>query len=88
LFVIDSTPALEEQEEVRWIGDSRASWNLSRSGKSRLPELGPINAPVVSSQLKPSPTSQAIVKSYKNSSADEIANVNFYAVRPEGTRIG
>ena len=23
----------------------------------------------------------------KNSSADEIANVNFYAVRPEGTRI-
>jgi len=24
---------------------------------------------------------------YKNSSADEIANVNFYAVRPEGTRI-
>jgi len=24
---------------------------------------------------------------YKNSSGDEIANVNFYAVRPEGTRI-
>ena len=24
---------------------------------------------------------------YKNSSADEIANVNFYAVRPEGTQI-
>jgi len=24
----------------------------------------------------------------KNSSADEIANVNFYAVRPGGTRIG
>jgi len=23
----------------------------------------------------------------KNSSGDEIANVNFYAVRPEGTRI-
>ena len=28
----------------------------------------------------------AVVKN-KNSSADEIANVNFYAVRPEGTRI-
>jgi len=26
-------------------------------------------------------------KSYKNSSVDEIANVNFYAVRPEDTRI-
>jgi len=25
---------------------------------------------------------------YKNSSGDEIANVNFYAVRPEATRIG
>jgi len=25
--------------------------------------------------------------SNKNSSVDEIANVNFYAVRPEGTRI-
>ena len=24
---------------------------------------------------------------YKNSSGDEIANVNFYAVRPEATRI-
>jgi len=24
---------------------------------------------------------------YKNSSVDEIANVNFYAVRPEDTRI-
>jgi len=24
---------------------------------------------------------------YKNSSVDEIANVNFYAVRPEATRI-
>jgi len=26
-------------------------------------------------------------KVYKNSSGDEIANVNFYAVRPEATRI-
>jgi len=26
-------------------------------------------------------------KGNKNSSGDEIANVNFYAVRPEGTRI-
>jgi len=26
-------------------------------------------------------------KQYKNSSGDEIANVNFYAVRPEATRI-
>ena len=29
----------------------------------------------------------AIASEDKNSSADEIANVNFYAVRPEGTRI-
>jgi len=29
----------------------------------------------------------ATTYAYKNSSADEIANVNFYAVRPEGTRI-
>ena len=27
------------------------------------------------------------IKSYKNSSGDEITNVNFYAVRPEATRI-
>jgi len=26
-------------------------------------------------------------KPYKNSSGDEIANLNFYAVRPEATRI-
>jgi len=30
---------------------------------------------------------QITSKEDKNSSADEIANVNFYAVRPEGTRI-
>jgi len=28
-----------------------------------------------------------MVRNHKNSSGDEIANVNFYAVRPEGTRI-
>jgi len=28
-----------------------------------------------------------IANFYKNSSGDEIANVNFYAVRPEATRI-
>jgi len=27
------------------------------------------------------------IKVHKNSSGDEIANVNFYAVRPEATRI-
>jgi len=29
----------------------------------------------------------AVTSANKNLSADEIANVNFYAVRPEGTRI-
>jgi len=29
----------------------------------------------------------ALGRENKNSSGDEIANVNFYAVRPEGTRI-
>jgi len=29
-----------------------------------------------------------VPKFYKNSSGDEIADVNFYAVRPEVTRIG
>jgi len=29
-----------------------------------------------------------VTRIYKNSSGDEIANVNFYAVRPEATRIG
>jgi len=28
-----------------------------------------------------------VAKQYKNSSGDETANVNFYAVRPEATRI-
>jgi len=30
---------------------------------------------------------QSFADKYKNSSGDEIANVNFYAVRPEATRI-
>ena len=34
-----------------------------------------------------SPTKIGLNYLDKNSSADEIANVNFYAVRPEGTRI-
>jgi len=33
------------------------------------------------------PNSEPLPRPNKNSSGDEIANVNFYAVRPEGTRI-
>jgi len=38
-------------------------------------------------ELKWSSQSSGFTTMNKNSSADEIANVNFYAVRPEGTRI-
>ena len=34
-----------------------------------------------------SPQQSATGNQYKNASGDEIANVNFYAVRPEATRI-
>jgi len=40
------------------------------------------SAPVTNSKNTAVPN-----KIYKNSSGDEIANVNFYAVRPEATRI-
>ena len=30
---------------------------------------------------------KCVTEKYKNSSVDEIANVNFYAVRPEAIRI-
>ena len=32
-------------------------------------------------------TNYAVSSKHKNSSGDEIVNVNFYAVRPEATRI-
>jgi len=37
--------------------------------------------------LSHAPQGQSASGFNKNSSGDEIANVNFYAVRPEGTRI-
>ena len=39
------------------------------------------------SQLSNQQPESTAINADKNSSGDEIANVNFYAVRPEGTRI-